>query len=173
MSIIDRGPDKHGRQRFEVRVSCGYKNGKQVRVVKTFFCKTKKAAQKKMEQYLIQNNLSTEKFKSTYQTTFADFLAIWKKRHASKLAVSTQIKNQSLLDNHILDYFSGKVLTKITDNDIRNFIDDMRNLKAIKGGKQTDQPISSTMVYNYFKLLRSIFQKAVNGGICLRIPASC
>ena len=40
MSIIDRGPDKHGRQRFEVRVSCGYKNGKQVRVVKTFFCKT-------------------------------------------------------------------------------------------------------------------------------------
>lgn len=85
-----------------------------------------------------------------------------KKRHASKLAVSTQIKNQSLLDNHILDYFSGKVLTKITDNDIRNFIDDMRNLKAIKGGKQTDKPISSTMVYNYFKLLRSIFQKAVN-----------
>lgn len=162
MSIIDRGPDKHGRQRFEVRVSCGYKNGKQVRVVKTFFCKTKKAAQKKMEQYLIQNNLSTEEFKSTYQTTFADFLAIWKKRHASKLAVSTQIKNQSLLDNHILDYFSGKVLTKITDNDIRNFIDDMRNLKAIKGGKQTDKPISSTMVYNYFKLLRSIFQKAVN-----------
>lgn len=78
MSIIDRGPDKHGRQRFEVRVSCGYKNGKQVRVVKTFFCKTKKAAQKKMEQYLIQNNLSTEEFKSTYQTTFADFLAIWK-----------------------------------------------------------------------------------------------
>lgn len=66
------------------------------------------------------------------------------------------------MDNHILDYFSGKVLTKITDNDIRNFIDDMRNLKAIKGGKQTDKPISSTMVYNYFKLLRSIFQKAVN-----------
>ena len=44
MSIIDRGPDKHGRQRFEVRVSCGYKNGKQVRVVKTFFCKTKNHA---------------------------------------------------------------------------------------------------------------------------------
>ena len=44
MSIIDRGPDKHGRQRFEVRVSCGYKNGKQIRVVKNLFLQNKKGS---------------------------------------------------------------------------------------------------------------------------------
>lgn len=47
MSIIDRGPDKHGRQRFEVRVSCGYKNGKQVRVVKPFSVRQRRPHRRK------------------------------------------------------------------------------------------------------------------------------
>lgn len=160
MSIIDKGTDKDGNHKFEVRVSCGYRNGKQIRIIKVFHCKTKRAAQKKMEKFLLENQLDFPDSKSM-PITFGDFVAtIWFNQHERYLAKSTQIKNQGLLDDQILDFFGDRGLDTINVDDIRSFLSHLRCKKAIKGGKETEHFISKTMVYNHYRLLHSILAKA-------------
>ena len=155
-----------GENKYELRVSMGYVNGKQRRATKVITASSGRMAKKKLDQFytIVTKNSQSVATKMT----FGEFAVIWDQRHNKHLALTTETSQRSVLEDRIMDYFKGIILSHITANMILDFIDTLRrpNMNKNKKGKC----LSATMVHKNFKLLNNMFNKAVEWGYLAANP---
>ena len=169
-SVINRG-NGH----WELRISCGYKDGKQLRLTKRIEATSLRAAKKELEKFCAEMADKVPNSPNS-KMRFGDFVQVWEERYDSGLAMLTRTHHKVLLQR-IHDVFYGVPLNKIHGEDIMAFIDTLRETKtAIKRRDEGEgQCLSATSVYQYFALLKQMFNKAVEWGVlarnpCLEIP---
>lgn len=161
-TIVERG-----KNRYELRISMGYVDGKQRRATKRITATSKRAAQKELDKFYLEVTKSPLKAQSDGNLTFKEFIEIWEDRHNRKLALTTSSANKKLLENRIEDIFSGIPLKKITPQMIMKFV---HKLQQTKNNKNQDQYLSATTVFKHFNLLNLMFNKAVEWKLLAENP---
>lgn len=152
-TIINRGNDK-----WELRISLGYDQyGKQIRLTKRIKAKSKRMAQKALDDFYIQSLHNQGDSNSDTEITFREFAYIWEQRHNYKLALTTRETQKRQLDLILNKEFGDIYLKKINVAMILRFINKLRNRRKQRNKKY----ISESMVFKYFKLLNHILHKAV------------
>ncbi|GBG56597.1 site-specific integrase [Sporomusaceae bacterium FL31] len=153
-AIVDLGNNK-----WELRVSLGYDlNNKQIRKTKRITAKSRQAADKELAKFYV--DVTNKPIAIASKVTFGEFIQIWEERYAKKLSNTTFYRNKAILDNRILPAFHQKILDKITATDVLRFIDSLRQVGMRMDGKET-AALSDATVKMHYKLIRSIFNKAV------------
>lgn len=148
-----------GKNRWELRISAGYKDGKQIRHTKTIQAKSKKAAEQALPAFYAEV-MNTPKAPSTPNSsdiTFRKFAAIWEQRHNQYLALNTRTMQTRLLRNRIMKFFGRKALSQIDGQTILDFIAMLK-----KSRKKTARALlSATGVHKHFTLVKLMLNKAV------------
>jgi len=157
-----------GNNYWELRISKGYKDGKQVRITKRIKASSQRAAKKELERFCHENDFDSKNAVND-KIKFGDFAKIWDERHNSELSLLTRTHHHRLLQR-INDNFKGRLLSKISAYDILDFILELRKTQTSK-----NELLSDTSVHKYFKLLNHLFAKAVEWGFltenpCTKIP---
>lgn len=160
-SVIHRGDN-----RWELRISCGYKNGKQRRITKRIHATSLRAARKELDKFYYEVRELPE-HNPDGKMTFGEFADIWRTKHCSKLALTTRT-NYLRLCSRIQETFDGRLLRDISADVINDFISDLRQTKLVRD--KTSGYLSDTTVYHHFKLLKEMLGKAVEWGILKRNP---
>lgn len=165
-SIVNRGGNH-----WELRISCGYINGRQVRKTRRIVASSKRAAMKELDKFYYE--VSNARWKKECCTlTFCEFVQVWNKRHNANLAITTRSTYIQMLNDRIMDNFGGMLLAKITAENIVDYIKKLRMImiKERKGNDNAMIPLSNTMVYKNFKLIKHIYSKAVEWNVLQRNP---
>ena len=149
-----------GNNKWELRVSLGYDmNGKQIRKTRRITARSKQAANKELAKFYVE--VTNKPVIAGNKITFGEFITLWYERYANKLSNTTLQRNRQLLDSRILPVFHKKQLDKISETDILRFIDSLREIGMRLDGKD-NQTLSDGSVQMHYKLLRSIFNKAIS-----------
>lgn len=165
-SVINRG-DNH----WELRVSLGYRQGKQIRRTKRVVATSKRAAYKKLDKFYCEVVQHSE-YNKYPNLTFGEFAEVWHERHNKKLATTTAVTYLQILNDRIMDAFYGVPLQRIKAEDILGFIDSLREVR-IKDRKNKSQqmvPLSATTVHKHYKLLNHMLTKAVEWNMLAKNP---
>lgn len=109
--------------------------------------------------------------------TYQQFVDKWLPYHARKKRISpnTYDSYRSNLENHILPYFGGRIVSTITSEDIDDFLDSLSR-KPCKGAKSygkaiKDVPLlSSSSIKKCYTVLYSSFSVAKKWGYMKEIP---
>lgn len=172
-SVINRGNGK-----WELRISLGKDDkGKQVRKTKRVAATSKRAALKELDKF--QWDISHKNVRRFHNMTFKEFAAIWSERHNSKLSLTTRTVQESMLNNRLMDYFSGIQLKNIDANMILDFIETIRlpEKKTYSKRMRNGKSLSETMIHKNYKLLNNMLSMAVewemiNQNPCDDVPKS-
>ena len=166
-SVIDRG-NGH----WELRISCGYRNGKQVRITKRIRASSMRAAKKELEKFC-HEAAEQPRDSPDSRMRFGDFVEVWEERHNCGLSLLTREHHRSLLQR-INDVFYSMPLNQIHGDSIMGFIETLKTTKAERKSRSsgTDVYLSKTSIHQYFKFLNHLFLKAVEWGILARNPCS-
>lgn len=163
---------KKGENKWQLRVSRGYdSNGKQRRLTKTVFAKTKKDAEKQLAMFYLEvtGRLATNK-----DIKFSEFVEYWKQRHSKRTSPITMQRYQQMLDGRILPEFGNKKLSKITDEHILRFMSDLESINK-RLDQRNENGLSSVTIEKHFRLLHLLFNKAcewkyLTNNPCKEIP---
>lgn len=161
-----------GKNKWKLYVSAGYSSidGKQRRFCKTVIASSERAADKLLNEFYIEKTKNPQN--RNRKMIFGEFVLIWKVRYGDNLSPTTIHGNKSVL-NRLLSAFEHMALDKISPEDVLEFVADL-NLDGRRGDRSYGR-LSPTTVYNSFKLMRSIYNKAVEWGYvnsnpCEKIP---
>lgn len=161
-SVIARG-----KNRWELRISLGYKNGKQVRRTKTITARSKRMAEQALPAFYAEiMGTQPQDAKTPAKMTFEKFTEIWEERHNQYLSLNTRTMQDELLHNRILKYFKHMALTDIDSTTILEFITALKKSRR----KQSRTPLSATGVYKNFNLVKLMLNKAVEWGYLEKNP---
>ena len=164
-AIVDLGNNK-----WELRVSLGYDmNGKQMRKTRRITARSRQAADKELAKFYVE--VTNKPVTTGKKISFSEFSIVWENRHNSKLSNTTQFRNTELLNLRILPAFYKKQLDRISANDIIRFIDTLRQAGMRKDG-QEEKLLSDGSIQMHYKLLRSMFNKAVQWHYISQNPCS-
>ncbi|WP_094607184.1 hypothetical protein SPSIL_058090 [Sporomusa silvacetica DSM 10669] len=159
-----------GNNKWELRVSLGYDmNGKQIRKTKRITARSKQAADKELAKFYVE--ATNKPVIAGAKISFGEFTVLWEQRHNSKLSNTTKFRNTELLTTRILPAFQRKQLDKISTNDIMNFIETLRQVGMRKDDKE-NKTLSDGTVQMHYKILRSMFNKAVQWQYISQNPCS-
>ena len=148
---------KKPNNKWELRVSLGYdENNKQRRKTKTVYAKTKKEAQKLLAEFFLELK---DSLVIDHDITFKEFCSYLKIRHFKKLGIITVNRYEQMLNNRILPAFGDRKLSKITSDDIVNFLNSLQNDGMRLDNKQK-LTLSNTSIAHHYKLIALIFNKA-------------
>ena len=156
-SVINRGGNH-----WELRVSCGYVNGKQKRKTKRIVATSKRAAAKALDIFYYEVMQQQEKDRYT-DMTFGEFAQVWNEKHNANLGMTTRVTYLQLLNDRIMDVFKGVPLAKISTDDVIGFLESLQEvrIKDRKNGSDAMVPLSDTTVHKHYKLLNHMLSKAV------------
>jgi integrase len=169
---------KRGKNSYLLIQEQGYDaKGKRIQHTKTILVEdpSLRRAPKRLQEYL---NTELVKFKmevesGTYVTpeklTFKAFVDQWKRKHVFVDLADKTIDNYLLqLDNRIVPYFENLYMDQVKTMHILDYLEFLRTPEARMDGKKN--PLgSATIVYNY-RILRSLFGKAVEWNILKKNP---
>ena len=160
-SVINRGKGV-----WELRLSMGYDaNGKQLRKTKRVKATSKRAAEKKLEEFVWAVEREVQADEAHKNITFQEYARIWEARHNDKMALTTRMSQHSVLHDRMMDTFAGIPLAKITAGIVMTFVETLRKSKTRQG-----TILSDTMVHKNFKLLNHMLAKAVEWKILSKNP---
>lgn len=155
-SVIAKGKD-----RWELRISMGYENGKQIRRTKTVKAKSKRSAEQQLRKFRAEIMEQAQKESTaTRKITFREFAAIWEERHNQYLSLNTRTMQRRLLNYRIMKYFASMALEDIDEATILDFIAALKKAKR-KIGKRKKAPLSATGIHKNFRLVKLMLNKAV------------
>ena len=149
-----------GGNKWELRVSLGYVNGKQIRKSRKITAKSARAADKELAKFILEVAQNDNKGINK-NILFRDFAEIWINRHNKYLAITTQDTNKRIISNRLLDYFGGIPLNKIT-------VDWIKELRKIR--KKDGNLLSKTTVFKHYDLLHQMFNKAIEWKLMSKNP---
>lgn len=160
---------RRGNNSFLLTVELGYDGrGKRVRKTKTIriedekLLRTKKRLDDylKKELYQFQVKVETGEYISTGDLKFGEFVDDWVNKHAKINLEKTTLKNYQIhLNNYLIPKFGNMKINKIKTIHIVNFLNDISKPGAAKNGRK--EPLSDSTIYEFDKILRVIFNKAV------------
>lgn len=154
-SIIDYGNNK-----WELRISGGYINGKQKRHTKRIMATSRRAAQKELDKFYLEV-ANKPKIDDGGKITFGKFVEIWKEKHNAKLGLTTAANHNDLLKNRLLPAFYGIPLKKLSTDRILDFIENLKQPNINRRSNKQGGKLSATSIHKHFKLLNLILNKAV------------
>ena len=151
--------------RWELRVSLGYRNGKQIRKTKQIRATSKRAATKELAKFYCETSHHPDRLVCK-NITFGEFSAVWDEKHNAYLSMTTRATYKNLLSNRILDTFSGCPLADITTDYILRFIEDLKKerINPRKADAKYGEKLSGTTIHKHYKLLNHMLSKAVEWG---------
>ncbi|MBQ7884225.1 MAG: site-specific integrase [Phascolarctobacterium sp.] len=135
-------------------------DGKPNRATKTIGPCSEAQAEKELQKFYVA--FQNQSPSSGKKITFANFVEVWKVEHVAGLSPNTKQGHLSCADTRLLPYFGRMRLAKIKAETIIDFINDMKlNGERLDGKAGSITPGS---IYDFYKILRSIFNKAVEWG---------
>ena len=154
-TVINRGNNK-----WELRISLGYDaQGKQIRKSKRVTATSMRAAKKALDEFYLE--VTTTPQGNEEQMLFQDFVKVWDTRHNANKAISTRSMQIDMLNGRIMDEFCDMKLCDISGEHIRRFVEKLRVEKNPRA-RTEDGKLSATMVHKHFKIIKHIFNKAVD-----------
>ncbi|WP_427112719.1 tyrosine-type recombinase/integrase [Megasphaera sueciensis] len=157
-----------GNNRWELRISMGYINGKQKRMTRQIHATSKRMAEKQLDLFYLEITQNPEMTMVQNSITFKQFAEIWDRKHNEKLALNTRVVHRRLLNDRIMDTFGGVLLNNITGVMIFDFVQLLFQVKINKNKRS--KPLSKTTIYKHFKLLNEMFNKAVEWKYVVKNP---
>ena len=168
-SIIELGNNK-----FKLIVSCGYKNGPQVRRCKTVEARTKAAANKKLAVFYAQVQAEMKKKQGQNvrpagrtKLSVADLIDVWSEKYGSTLSPTTAQSDKINIKNNILPYIGKHQADAIKADDVLWLIAELRKRPKMRA---PSKKLSETTVHSVYKLLRSIYNRGIEWGLVDRNP---
>ena len=163
-TVINRGNNK-----WELRISLGYDaKGKQIRKSKRVTATSMRAAKKALDEFYLEITAMPQGGEE--KMLFEDFVALWDKRHNVKNAISTRMMQMGMINGRIMDAFHGQRLGDITGEQIRRFVDKLKYDVRTPQARTKDGRLSETMVHKHFRLVKHLFNKAVDWKYLRRNP---
>ena len=163
-TVINRGNNK-----WELRISLGYDaQGKQIRRSKRVTATSMRAAKKALDEFYLEITAMPQGGEE--KMLFEDFVALWDKRHNVKKAISTRMMQMGMINGRIMDAFHGQRLGDITGEQIRRFVDRLKYDVRTPQARTEDGRLSETMVHKHFRLVKHLFNKAVDWKYLSRNP---
>ena len=98
-SVINRGGNH-----WELRVSCGYINGRQKRKTKRIVATSKRAAKQELDKCCYEVLQMADDGKNV-DMTFGEFAQVWNEKHNANLALTTRTTYLQILNDRIMDVF--------------------------------------------------------------------
>ncbi|WP_433943514.1 tyrosine-type recombinase/integrase [Paenibacillus sp. SN-8-1] len=156
---------KRGKESYLLTVELGYDStGKRIKRTKTIKAKTNKEANLELAKFVVE--VESGEFIAPEKMTFESFVHEWKTKFADKHLSLKSIENYTThLNNRIIPYFKGVQIDKIKTMHIMRFLDSINIRLDGKEGVVS----SATIVYIY-RVLRSIFQRAVEWKVIKESP---
>ena len=163
-TVINRGNNK-----WELRISLGYDaQGKQIRRSRRVTATSMRAAKKALDEFYLEITAMPQGGEE--KMLFEDFVALWDKRHNVKKAISTRMMQMGMINGRIMDAFHGQRLGDITGEQIRRFVDRLKYDVRTPQARTEDGRLSETMVHKHFRLVKHLFNKAVDWKYLSRNP---
>lgn len=165
-SVINRGGNH-----WELRVSCGYINGRQKRKTKRIVATSKRAAKQELDKFCYEVLQMADDGKNV-DMTFGEFAQVWNEKHNAHLALTTRTTYLQILNDRIMDVFKGVPLAMITTQDIMDFMTGLHKvrIKSRKGKENELVPLSSTTIHKHYKLMNHMLSKAVEWHMLIKNP---
>lgn len=150
----------------------GYKDGKQIRKTINVTAKSRRAAEKLLDEFKHELAEYREAVREIQNATmsFGAFAQIWDTRYNSQLSMLTASNQRYLLNGRIRDAFWGMKLKDINAERIMRFIESLRGNGNNMVRKTAKGKLSATYVHKHFKLLNTMLNKAVEWKYLLRNP---
>jgi len=160
--------ERRSKNSFRLIVEAGYDaNGNRIKKSRTIKCKTKKEALLELAKFQIE--VESGEYISPEKMYFSLFVNEWRDKYAKKnLAVKTIDSHLDIIKNHIMPAFKNMKLDAIKTMHIINLLDSLHNDEARKDGKPG--PLADSSIYQVDKVLRNIFQRAVEWKLIKQHP---
>lgn len=151
-SVVDIGNGK-----YRLSVSNGSDEfGKPIRRTKTITAKSKLEATKQLERFYAQV-IKEGKLRPS-KLSFADFAVQYDEKHLKRLSPTSRANELSDL-RQLTDYFGKMPLKSITPFHVEQFFDELKERTVNRGGEI--RPISDGTVFKFYRVLRAVFNRAV------------
>lgn len=166
-----------GNNKWKLIISCGCKDGAQKRRCKTIQAKTEAAAEKELalfytlvkaeQKKIVRRNILPILGPERLKLSVADMIKIWSERYGNTLSKTTVQSNKSNIVNNIIPYIGNKEAAAIEGDDVLWLLEELRNRAK---QREPDKLLTETTVYSTFKLLRSIYNKAIEWRLLINNP---
>lgn len=163
---------KIGTNKYRLFVSNGFrKDGKPNRATKTIIAKSDRAAEKLLQEFYLE--FSKKSAQVSNSILFKDFADKWLEEWSRTLSPNTYLGDSSVVNSRLKPYFGNMRLNKITANHIVEYFEDLKISRYRADDKKGK--ISNGTIFNIYKVVRRIFNKAVEWGYinvnpCNEIP---
>nr|WP_255648033.1 site-specific integrase [Pseudalkalibacillus hwajinpoensis] len=149
--------------------SSGYdQNGKRKKRTKTVKCKNKSKARIELAKFITE--IEAGEYIAPEKMVFGRFVEEWMNKYALKdLAPTTIAAFNTHLQNRILPYFSHMRLDQIKTIHIINYLASLEKAGRKDG---TGKPLSSSTIEYNHRVLRNIFQRAVDWQLIKSSPVA-
>ncbi|MEI1420927.1 site-specific integrase [Bacillus cabrialesii] len=162
--------EKRGKDSFRLVVPVGFDSkGKRIRKTKTVKCKNKTEAEKELAKFVVE--IETGEYIAPQKMTFPQFVEEWKDKYAKKqLSANTFETYSRYLYKRILPQFGHKQMEQIKPLQILDFLKTLEE-DGSRGDDKTGGLSSATIQYHY-RILRNIFNRAVEWKVIKENPVS-
>lgn len=159
---------KLGNGKYRLYVSNGFRpDGKPNRASKVVEAASDRAAQKLLDALYLEFCKKPPQVNT--RITFKAFVDVWWERHGNNLSPNCEPSTKAKLTTRLIPYFGNVQLKKITGDMVQTFTDDLtKNGMCIR----KNQKLSAGEIFNLYKLLRAMFNKAIEWGYISSNPCS-
>lgn len=163
---------KIGENKYRLFVSNGFrKDGKPNRATRTVIAKSDRAADKMLQEFYLE--FSKKPAQISNSMLFKSFADKWLAEWSKKLSPNTYQGDCSIVNSRLKAYFGSMRLSKINAGHLVEYFAELRASRDRADNKQGK--ISAGTIFNIYKVLRRIFNKAVEWGYintnpCNEIP---
>ncbi|QCT03326.1 integrase [Paenibacillus algicola] len=156
---------KRGKDSYLLTVELGYDSlGKRIKRTRTVKAKNKKEAELQLAKFVVE--VESGEFIAPEKMSFEAFVSEWKTKYADKHLELKSVENYTMhLNSRIIPHFKSVRIDQIKTLHIINFLDSINTRLDGKEGNVS----SSTIVYVY-RVLRSVFQRAVEWKVIKENP---
>lgn len=153
--------------KWRLFVSNGFRaDGKQNRATKVIGPCSTAQADKELQKFYLE--FTKKPPNSSSRITFSEFVDIWLERHVKLLSPNTLHSHQGHIDARIKPYFGHMRLNKITSEHLITFFDDLKTNGDRLDGREGK--INPGCVFDYYRVTRAVFNKAVEWGYISASP---
>lgn len=161
-----------GNNKWKLIVSCGCKDGAQKRRCKTITAKTEAAADKELALFYASIKAEQKSAGKSHalptvepvlkpvrvELTVSSMIEIWAERYGNTLGKTTIQSNTSNIKNNIIPYIGHEEAAAVGPDDVQRLVSELRKRPK---KREPDKLLAETTVHSTFKLLRSIYNKAI------------
>lgn len=150
-----------GDNKYRLYVSNGFRaDGKPNRATKTVIATSDRAAQRMLNEFEMEFTKKPPQISS--KVTFSEFARIFDERHLSKLGPNSRDNDRAVLQKRLVPYFGNIKISKLSTQLIADYFNELKAERIRLDG--LDKELSLGTIFNIFKLLRNMMNRAVDWG---------